>query len=1191
MKGKLLGAIILVSLALLSACAQADEYRDMYATAWGSAFESASATTTYVNYAFSCNCNVVVPEIRLRCDAYYTSSIEPPGTGVTISPPGFDSLADLITKTHAKNMKTHPWVVTYRIWTTTSGPGHTTPEHIWWTHGPGNTDPSQDWMMLSETGGWDYGGIVNLDPGHPAVEDYLVTVFMDIVNRYEVDGFLLDYIRYPATSWGYNAVSVARYNAEYGTTGNPSAGNTTWQNWRRDQVSNLVKRLYLEIKASKPWVKLGASVWHTASVGNNSYFQNWDSWMQNHWMDYVSPMMYTSDNGTFEGYLHDAMGRQYGHHIYPLPDASNDINACVLPQIDLTRSHGFLGVGLYAYQSIADKTGLKNALVGGPFPTFVAPTPMSWLNTPTKGYLKGFVKNASLNAVYPATVTILSTAFSTKDSGTGFYGFSEVTPGSYTVRAEAPGYNPVETPVTITAGAVADLDFTLPPDTIPPVITNVRAENIQASNAQIKWDTDELATSQVDYGLTALYGTTTTEDMVRVAAHTVQLVNLAPLTTYHFRVRSYDAARNMTQSTDYTFSTIASDTPADIIVDNSDAGCTTSGSWFTGTSSTDKWGPNYFYCSISGGTKTATWRPSVVSAGRYNVYAWWPAGANRTTNAPYIVQWSGGSGTYPQNQQVNGGTWNLLVANVQFAVGTAGYIRVSNTLITPTNVMADAIRLQYADTTPPTDPTDLSATAMSATQISLSWTASTDNIGVTGYDIYRNAVKVNTSPSNSYNDGGLAANTLYSYYVKAYDGQGNRSVNPSNTVARYTLSAVPGSGSVTCDKTVNTWQASSAFTFTAVGGFGAGKIQSYRYAWNQSSTHSWTGYEPSWTSGTLAQNAPSAGSWYLHVKGYNAEGLENGSYSYGPYKYDGTAAQVTSLNDHGKYIDATGSLYISWSGSDPESGVSEYKYAIGTTPENLGTIRDWTSTSTGTSVTVSDLSLVSQTKYYVGVKALNGAGTWSDPVVSDGITAADVIGTIHEAKEIADDRAIILPGKVVSANFGTFFYVCESDKEEGAQWIAQRASAIRVEGMSAIEGDLTTVGGILDTVSGERELSDPDHSPASGPGTPDPMMITVRSIGGEALNDNTPGITDGIGTNNIGVLVTVVGTVEGSATGYFMVRDGSGSVKVSTLMLTDIPGDGALVRLTGIVSTEEEEGVVTPILLPRGDADCPKPWY
>ncbi|MCX6374429.1 MAG: fibronectin type III domain-containing protein, partial [Armatimonadetes bacterium] len=596
-----------------------------------------------------------------------------------------------------------------------------------------------------------------------------------------------------------------------------------------------------------------------------------------------------------------------------------------------------------------------------------------------------------------------------------------------------------------------------------------------------------------------------------------------------------------------------------------------------------KWGANYFYTSPAVGGKNAKWYPNVITPGNYNVYAWWVAGWNRTTVAPYTVYWNGGSESMTRNQQINGASWQLLKANVPFALGHTGFIRVTNSGIeTGWNVMADAIKLEYADTTPPSDPTNLSAMAMSSSQISLSWTASTDNIGVTGYDIYRNASLVNTSPSNSFNDSGLAANTLYSYYVKAYDGQNNRSVNPSNTATRYTLSAVPGSSSVTCDKTVNTWQSTPTFTFTAVGGFGAGSIQYYRYAWTQSSTHSWTGYETQWSSGTLAPQATSNGSWYLHVKGFNAEDIENGSYSYGPYMYDGTAVQLSNLND-GKYTDATGQLSASWNGADPESGVVEYKYAIGTTSGGIE-VRDWTTNSTNTSVTTTGLTLAADTKYYFSVKAVNGAGTWTDPLNSDGVTAATVVDTIANALNRDNQKAVMLSGKVVSANFGDFFYICEDEED-------QRNSAIRVEGTSAIESDLIDVSGVIQKVNGERRLTDCDVSPESGPGAPDPIFMIGRDVGGADLNDYTPGVTGGRGAYNIGALVTVIGGVQDPGTGYFMLGSGSVPIKVSTLMLTDIPGSGTVLRVTGIVSTEESGGVVTPVIIPRGDSDCPKPWY
>ena len=80
-----------------------------------------------------------------------------------------------------------------------------------------------------------------------------------------------------------------------------------------------------------------------------------------------------------------------------------------------------------------------------------------------------------------------------------------------------------------------------------------------------------------------------------------------------------------------------------------------------------------------------------------------------------------------------------------------------------------------SDTTPPTVPTALSATAVSPTQINLSWTASTDNVSVTGYKIFRNGTQVATSSSTAYQNTNLMQNTAYTYAVAAYDAAGNTS--------------------------------------------------------------------------------------------------------------------------------------------------------------------------------------------------------------------------------------------------------------------------------------------------------------------------------------------------------------------------------------------------------------------------------
>jgi hypothetical protein len=84
-----------------------------------------------------------------------------------------------------------------------------------------------------------------------------------------------------------------------------------------------------------------------------------------------------------------------------------------------------------------------------------------------------------------------------------------------------------------------------------------------------------------------------------------------------------------------------------------------------------------------------------------------------------------------------------------------------------------------ADTTPPSTPTNLSASAVSTSQINLSWTASTDNVGVVGYNIYRGGTEIGTATTNSYQSTGLSASTNYSYTVSAYDAAGNTSAQSS----------------------------------------------------------------------------------------------------------------------------------------------------------------------------------------------------------------------------------------------------------------------------------------------------------------------------------------------------------------------------------------------------------------------------
>jgi chitinase len=125
--------------------------------------------------------------------------------------------------------------------------------------------------------------------------------------------------------------------------------------------------------------------------------------------------------------------------------------------------------------------------------------------------------------------------------------------------------------------------------------------------------------------------------------------------------------------------------------------------------------------------------------------------------------------------------------NVQFNMnGGANYATVSGIAVTAGGGGG-------ADTTPPSTPGNLRSTGTTSSSVSLAWDASTDNVGVTGYNVYRGATLVTTVTGTSYTDGGLSASTSYTYTVRARDAAGNLSP-ASNQISVTTLGSGGGGG-------------------------------------------------------------------------------------------------------------------------------------------------------------------------------------------------------------------------------------------------------------------------------------------------------------------------------------------------------------------------------------------------------------
>ncbi len=356
-------------------------------------------------------------------------------------------------------------------------------------------------------------------------------------------------------------------------------------------------------------------------------------------------------------------------------------------------------------------------------------------------------------------------------SSTGGTSFSDTTCApatTYTYQVSAYDDATNESGLSNTAGATT---FDTAPPTAP---TNLAGTAISQTQINLTWtaSTDNVGVTgykvfrggvQIGTSGTTSYSDTT----------------CSSYTSYMYEVSAYDAAQNNSALSNQANATTLPYT--DLILDNTVA--TFTATWFTSSSATDKYGTNYRYITTQPTeTETATWTPDVDIAGYYTVYCWYPQGSNRSGAAPYTVYWDGSSQTVAVNQKSNGGSWRTLVSTKRFQAGTAGYVKLGNgTGEVDMSVMADAVRflLISSDLTAPTVPTNLAATATSATQISLTWTASTDNVAVTGYRIYRNDVEVGTSATASYSDSGLTQYTTYTYKVAAYDAMANQSAQSS----------------------------------------------------------------------------------------------------------------------------------------------------------------------------------------------------------------------------------------------------------------------------------------------------------------------------------------------------------------------------------------------------------------------------
>ena len=122
------------------------------------------------------------------------------------------------------------------------------------------------------------------------------------------------------------------------------------------------------------------------------------------------------------------------------------------------------------------------------------------------------------------------------------------------------------------------------------------------------------------------------------------------------------------------------------------------------------------------------------------------------------------------------------------------------------------ITINTSDTTSPTAPTNLTANNVTNSSISLTWSAATDNVGVTGYKIFRDYIEIANTSSTSYTDTNITPSTTYTYYVQAFDAAGN--VSSNSNIVQVTTPAITSTFRIMTPNNGEKFQAGSAITIS-----------------------------------------------------------------------------------------------------------------------------------------------------------------------------------------------------------------------------------------------------------------------------------------------------------------------------------------------------------------------------------------
>jgi len=244
-----------------------------------------------LDYYKSLNFNTVIVQVRTAGDAFYPSNLAPWSkylTGKEGKAPATSEnpLTWMIKEAHSRGLEFHAWLNPYRA-TFDLKTELLSPDHDYNIH--------RDWMLK-------YGTKYYYNPGLPEVKSHLTAVIKELVDNYDLDAIHFDDYFYPYKI-GKEVFPDKKTYDTYKKQGQ------SIDDWRRQNVNDLILLVHQSIKSSKPWVQFGISpfgVWRNQDKDPNGSATragqtNYDdlyadpiTWMKNGWIDYLIPQIYWS---------------------------------------------------------------------------------------------------------------------------------------------------------------------------------------------------------------------------------------------------------------------------------------------------------------------------------------------------------------------------------------------------------------------------------------------------------------------------------------------------------------------------------------------------------------------------------------------------------------------------------------------------------------------------------------------------------------------------------------------------------------------------------------------------------------------------------------------------------------------------------------------------------------------------------